>query len=229
MKINLSLAATLVLALSSNFCRADEVKNRLQIDQQLTGRAKPDIYTPIHPHGQFDEAPGGQNFRTVIPGVLYRGGTGAMTGLSDEQLQLFCSEGFSNVTYGYNNGNFGPVSCAGNKYDYVFANPNDAISALSFLTHVAVAIKTNLGPVYVHCWGGHHESGQLAAYALQLFCGFTPQQAIQYWDRNSNGDQSIGVNVHKRIQWFGNLIASDPRFSQLKAGTDLADLCPSPN
>ncbi len=149
-----------------------------------------------------------------------------MVGLNPTQLQLFCEEGYSNATFGYSNGNLGPVSCAHNSYNYEFANPNSIDGAVQFLSRIASAYNNNKGPVYVHCWGGHHESGQMAAYALQLFCGYSDQDAIAYWDKNSNGDAAIGANVHKRILWFGQQIKTEPRLKALFTGVDISSLCP---
>lgn len=203
-----------------------DTASRLTIDQKLTGYSHPDIYTPLNVRSGFDRPPGGQNFRTVIPGVLYRGGTGASEGLSPEQLQVFCKEGFSSVTFSYRNGNLGPVSCPGNSYQYEFADPNGAQGAFQFLSRVASAVKENKGPVFVHCWRGHHQSGQFAAYALELFCGFTAEQAVDYWNKTSNGDEQIGISVQKRIRWFAGQ-KTQPQFTGLLNGLDLHGLCPS--
>ena len=225
MKFKITALTVLVLILPSAASYAD-TPDRLQIDKTLTGRDTPDYYKAIHTQVGFDQAPGGQNFRTVIPGVLYRAGTGATTGFSQTQLQVFCKEGFSNVTFGYDGGKLGPVSCDGNSFDYEFANPNVANDAYQLMSRVSSAVNDDKGPVMMHCWRGHHESGQMAAYALELYCGFTADQAIKYWDLTSNGDAAIGANVHKRLKWFASLIQTDSRFAKLASSADVKSLCP---
>ena len=44
-------------------------------------------------------------------------------------------------------------------------------------------IKNNdLGPVYLHCWNGWHQSGFISAILLKQFCGFSTLKSLHYWE-----------------------------------------------
>jgi LysM repeat protein len=42
-------------------------------------------------------------------------------------------------------------------------------------------------PLYIHCWNGWHQSGMLSAFTLMQFCGLNNQQALKYWEQNTDG------------------------------------------
>ena len=40
----------------------------------------------------------------------------------------------------------------------------------------------DVGPVYLHCWNGWHQSGFVSAVLLKQFCGFSTETALHYWE-----------------------------------------------
>ena len=50
-------------------------------------------------------------------------------------------------------------------------------------------VKTR-GLLYAHCWNGWHASGIIAALALKQFCGWSNDDAVAYWIRNTDGDSN---------------------------------------
>ena len=49
------------------------------------------------------------------------------------------------------------------------------------LTYNAI-INKNIGPVYLHCWNGWHQSGFIAAVLLKQFCGYNNTKSLHYWE-----------------------------------------------
>lgn len=152
-------------------------------------------------------------FRTVLPGVLYRGGgSGGARPMSEAQTQLLCQAGFSNAGYLYPNGMNGnkTVSCqmpdgSINTMDYkVYGfRPRDARRvSMEMIYNV---IKTGSGPVFMHCWNGWHASGEIAAIALMQFCGWSGKAAGDYWKENIGDKANLpkyGKIPHQHIAHF---------------------------
>ena len=140
-------------------------------------------------------------FKTVIPGLLYRGGgAGGKVPLSQEALKGLCEAGFSLAVYGYTEGFRGTqqiqclnsISGEQNTLTYIAGEA----SKLAFEQDVMSRIQTvvanpNAGPVFVHCWNGDHASGELASFALRQFCGWSGPAATAYWSRNQHGAAPI--------------------------------------
>jgi hypothetical protein len=145
--------------------------------------------------------PNTRNFKTVIPGLLYRGGgAGGRVPLSQEALKALCAAGFSLAVYGYSEGFRGTqqIQCNNslsgeqNTLTYIAGEA----SKLAFEQDVMNRIQTvvgnpNAGPVFVHCWNGDHASGELASFALRQFCGWSGPAATAYWSRNQHGAAPI--------------------------------------
>ncbi len=148
---------------------------------------------------------GVRNFRAVLNGHLYRGGANNYfhnvhkrdnrNPLPDDGLGNLCEEGFSQAVYLYStNFDTAPheVSCESiggkNHLKYLQQSPFNTEGR----HHILEAIYKNLkgarrGPIYLHCWNGWHASGFISALALRQFCDFTPDEAVAYWDRNTDG------------------------------------------
>ncbi len=134
------------------------------------------------------------NLREVIPGVLYRSGKsiGNKFGpLSDASLVKLCKEGYSTAFYDYKRGQDHNVPCGTNQ---VSLKIRPSLAGEKYvrdqLATIYTAIKQGLGPVITSCDAGHHASGYISAAALIQFCGYTNQQALAYWIKNTDGDSN---------------------------------------
>lgn len=146
-----------------------------------------------------------ENFKIVMPGTLYRGGSsGDKAPLSVKSAQALCKDGFSTAIYVYNR-NWDNKShltkCQSGQLEYLMLrwdHPSEVHQVLKKLKYI---IDKRTGPMYVHCWYGVHASGYVAAVALKQFCGFSNSQAISYW--NSNVPKKIQyAKVQTMIQNF---------------------------
>lgn len=123
--------------------------------------------------------------RPVIKDVLYRagfkGGDKNHTGLSSEQRQNLCNEGFSEARYidfGTKT-NYGATVCAdGSQLNYQSGSSSRPDQIMKDLYQVITQEKK---PMIVHCMWGVHSSGAVAAMALVQFCGWTEDEAKKYW------------------------------------------------
>ncbi len=142
---------------------------------------------------QADVKYGVYNYKPVMPGVLYRGGsttstpTGQQAPLSSSSQQALCNDGFDAAVYAYPAGWSGgdkSIRCANGQMTYVdrrWDHPNEVHDVMAELHNIIVEGK---GAMYVHCYYGVHASGFLATVALMQFCGLKGQAAIDYWDSN---------------------------------------------
>lgn len=135
-------------------------------------------------------------FRPVLSGVLYRGGFSGgdknKTGLSTSQRGALCSEGFSKGFYADfgKNTEYGAASCGGGSFDYQSARSSRPDNVMQAIHDV---IKSpGKGPVFVHCMWGVHSSGALSAMALVQFCGWSEEEAKDYWNDARNGAPCSG-------------------------------------
>ena len=198
----------------------------------------------IDNHGNgFDALYGTRNFREVLKGVAYRGGANNKwhrdarrdnrNPLPDDGLQNLCAEGFGRSFYLYRtNFSLAPqhVECASrrggtNRIDYLQRSPNHPDEAYDVLQAVHETIADQgRGPVYVHCWNGWHASGLMAAQILRQFCGYSADEAVAYWDRNTDGHNSEPKyeRIRQRIRDFEPY----PEFAISDA--EAARICPTP-
>ncbi len=144
-----------------------------------------------------------RELRTVIPGVLYRGGgPGGTKPLPQEALQSLCEAGFSVAVYGYTQGftNGAPTTCtnkltgAQNSLDYIAVEANEDSAKKTVMGRVYETLQdATKGPVFVHCWNGFHASGELAAIGLRQICPsiWDGDKASKYWLRNADGAPMI--------------------------------------
>lgn len=57
-------------------------------------------------------------------------------------------------------------------------------------------------PLYIHCWNGWHQSGMLSAFTLMQFCELNNQQALKYWEQNTDGAFKGYPHVKSQILQF---------------------------
>ncbi|RZA00825.1 MAG: hypothetical protein EOP11_17940, partial [Proteobacteria bacterium] len=166
----------------------------------------------------FEALYGVRNFRAVLNGVYYRGGAnnyyhrtnkrGNENPLPNDGLMNLCEEGFTDAVYLYpTNAGTAPkiTRCrtadgAENVLNYQQITGLDAKNNRKLLTIVQNHLRNErLGGVYMHCWNGWHASGYAAAITLRQFCGFTGDQAAQYWTKNIDKVE-VGEHVRTAIR-----------------------------
>lgn len=189
----------------------------------------------------FDALYGTRNVREVLPGLLYRGGANNSYNkhgvrpnenpLPTEGLVHLCREGFSSAVYLYPNG-FGTAPhseyCRSIRggighveyFQYDGLEPSGSHDVLQ-LIYKAINDRTR-GPVYIHCWNGWHASGFVSAIALRQFCGFTGEEAVTYWNINTDGN---GVPEQDLIRSRIRTYSIDP--SLLISPAVQAEICPN--
>ena len=144
----------------------------------------------------YDGLYGTRNFRPILNGVAYRGGANNYYHKNNKRnnknpmpvdgLANLTKEGFSKVMYLYST-NF---DYSKNLYSfenedilYVQNDLEDLDEVNSMLSDVYKVIKdSTLGPLYLHCWNGWHQSGYVSAILLMQFCDFTNEMALDYWN-----------------------------------------------
>lgn len=173
-----------------------------------------------------------RDVKTVIDGVLYRGGSIGMKPLSQAQLRLLCEQGVSHAVYLYDTGfaQVPEVSCTmtngqPNSITYSmnrFLRPPEVEKVMRSI-HASIE-NGERGSVFVHCWNGWHASGEIAAQALKQFCDYSDEQAAEYW-KNNIGDKG---NLPK----YGRVLARIKGFKvypQFKISLKRqAEVCPRP-
>ena len=140
-------------------------------------------------------------FKTVIPGLLYRGGgAGGKVPLTQEALKGLCEAGFSLAVYGYTEGFRGTqqihctdsISGQHNMLTYIAGEASELAFEQDVMNRIhTVVANPNAGPVFVHCWNGDHASGELASFGLRQFCEWSGPAATAYWSRNQHGAAPI--------------------------------------
>ena len=194
-----AIAACTLLAASASAQSAADIRDRAQVyDKFFFPSGVPTNYldTPT-----AVKLPKTRALKTVIPGLIYRGGgAGGKVPLTQEALKGLCEAGFSLAVYGYTEGFRGTqqIQCTNsisgqqNTLTYIAGEA----SKLAFERDVINRIQTvvanpNAGPVFVHCWNGDHASGELASFSLRQFCGWSGPAATAYWSRNQHGAAPI--------------------------------------
>lgn len=173
-----------------------------------------------------------RDFKTVIDGVLYRGGSIGKKPLNQEQLQLLCQNGVSHAVYLYDT-NFVPtadVSCTmtngqPNTTKYTMNRFLSPAEVKQVMRSIYESIEHgNRGSVFVHCWNGWHASGEIAAQALKQFCDYSDDQAAEYWKSNIGDPQNLPK--------YGRVVARVKAFQpypQFKISLKRqAEVCPRP-
>mgnify|MGYP000141498369 CR=1 FL=1 len=166
----------------------------------------------------YDSLYGTRNMRVILHGVAYRGGANNYYNkilkrdnhnpLPPEGLINLVNQGFSKAIYLYSK-NF-------NSSEKIFVNDTgtDTLHYLqnsgmkrndlkAIMLMVLEVIKNkNIGPIYLHCWNGWHQSGYISAAILMQFCGLTNEQALKYWNQNTDGVNKGYENVKRLVSSF---------------------------
>jgi hypothetical protein len=146
---------------------------------------------------------GTKNFRYVLNGLLYRGGKISPDDkkgdnrhpMSAPGLKNLCEQGFRQAVYLYPNGmkeSQRSVECsktpASKPLIYKRLPPlSHPENVKAILRDIKQALdQGDYRPTYVHCWNGWHASGYISAVALIQFCGFTTDDAVNYWNVNTD-------------------------------------------
>lgn len=170
-----------------------------------------------------EELYGLRNVRPVLKGIVYRGGgnnyyhrsqkRGNENPLPEDGLQNLCEEGFSQSIYLYRR-NFFTASSKKNCTDF-----NEEETTLDYLQkdynsgedirEIIEIVYKNIvqkyeGPIYIHCWNGWHASGYVSAVLLKQFCGYTSEEAVEYWDLATDGvNKAPGYEeIREQIRFF---------------------------
>jgi hypothetical protein len=178
----------------------------------------------------FEELYGTRNLRVVLKGLLYRGGANNyyhrtnkrsnINPLPNDGIENLCKEGFSSAVYLYSEKfNTAPpkFSCRSrdelkNTFSYLnYKTLNSLDNLKKVFTHVYNSAINYKGPVYIHCWNGWHASGYTAATALIQFCGLDSELAVDYWDRNTDGN-----NLEPRYEKIRNKIRAFRPYPELE-------------
>lgn len=169
----------------------------------------------VNDHGNgYDTLYGVRNLRVVLHGYMYRGGANNSYNkynkksnsnpLQQMALDNLCKEGFSSAVYLYTT-NFKSyhTSCINRwgdpqSFDYIQISPFSQSGIKSVLTKVYDSITGKIiGPVYTHCWNGWHASGLVSALSLRQWCGFTGDEAVQYWVDGTDSPGNSNYPEHK--------------------------------
>jgi len=189
---------------SFDFSKINEYKNRYKVnclEEKITDNKG----------NGFEELYGTRNCRTILYGIAYRGGGNNYYHRSNKRdnknplpidgLNSLLNNGFSKSVYLYkHNFKTAPPILVNDQtndtlkyYQLGGDTESERDSILSFV-YDAIMNK-DVGPVYLHCWNGWHQSGYVSTVLLKQFCGFNNQQSIQYWeecaDRMSRGYSRI--------------------------------------
>lgn len=166
----------------------------------------------------YDSLYGLRNMRTILYGVAYRGGANNFfhktakrdnkNPLPPDGLKHLANEGFSLGVYLYAN-NFKTadaitVSDSGRDTLRYIQNSGASKEKLRKLLEEVKAIidDPNRGPAYLHCWNGWHQSGYVSACILRQFCGFSGEEAVEYWIKNTDGANKGYEHIKKKIMEF---------------------------
>lgn len=164
----------------------------------------------VDDHGNgYEPLYGVRNFRAVLNGVVYRGGANNEYNkygkrpnhnpLPNQGLKNLCEEGFGTAIYLYstNYKTAPPVTkCTNTQKEAQTLNylqlsphihPKDAHQILQIIYN-KLTTDTDHTPIYLHCWNGWHASGLISAMALRQFCDYTADQAVNYWNLNTDGN-----------------------------------------
>jgi LysM repeat protein len=161
---------------------------------------------------------GSRNLRVVLKNILYRGG-GNNFHLKPSDPQSFIRNplplqgirrlhetGFGSAWYLYAT-NFetqypperlDSLRRAGFEYE-CHPSLTDKVVVDFMVSIREMILSPNPKPMYIHCWNGWHQSGMLSAFTLMQFCGLSNQQALKYWEQNTDGNYRGYAAVKSRI------------------------------
>jgi len=146
----------------------------------------------------FEDLYGTRNFRVILHGVAYRGGgnnyyhrtnkRNNKNPLPIDGLNNLLKNGFSTSVYLYTTNFESAPPFLINKenndtldYYQLGGNTSSELDSILMLTYNAI-INKEVGPVYLHCWNGWHQSGFVSAVLLKQFCGYNTTKSLHYWE-----------------------------------------------
>ncbi|MGH9875561.1 MAG: hypothetical protein ACRD9S_24150 [Pyrinomonadaceae bacterium] len=166
------------------------------------------------------------NYKTVMPGVLYRGSSSGAKGqkapLTAASAQALCQDGFDAVVYAYGTGWSGgdkSIKCANGQLTYTVKRWDHSDEVKAVLKEIHNIIQDGHGAMYLHCHYGVHASGFEVTAALMQFCGLSGEEGVKYWNSN----------VAKTIQYpkVQQMIRAFKPYSELKISAEQqARVCP---
>jgi hypothetical protein len=132
--------------------------------------------------------------------------------LPEDGLLNLCREGFTSAIYLYET-NYASasklVSCETREglknelryFNYPYAKSDSPQKTLELIYK---HLTESRGSLYLHCWNGWHASGFMSAISLIQFCDWKAEDAVTYWDRNTDGvNTDPGYEtIRKRIRDF---------------------------
>ena len=161
---------------------------------------------------------GSRNLRVVLKNILYRGGGNNFhlkptdpnsfirNPLPLEGIRRLHETGFGSAWYLYAT-NFetqypqerlDSLKRAGFEYE-CHSSLTDKV-VVDFMVRIReMILSPNPKPMYIHCWNGWHQSGMLSAFTLMQFCALSNQQALKYWEQNTDGNYRGYAAVKQRI------------------------------
>lgn len=161
-----------------------------------------------------------RNFRVVLYGVLYRSGANNVYNkkqkrenenpLPNKGLHDLCQQNFSQAFYLYKKNyeaSEKSVTCktadsTNNTMQYQQLSALDLENEKKFLHTIHQAIENPGKPILVHCWNGWHASGLVSTLALRQFCHFSGEEGLDYWIKNTDGNNKGYEKIKKRIKSF---------------------------
>ena len=130
--------------------------------------------------------------------------------LPEDGLRNLCKEGFTDAIYLYPR-NFGTAPrqtrCTrtdGTAGTLTYHNLIYNTDQTAILKLIRGRLLSGDGGMYLHCWNGWHASGYISALSLMQFCGMNTTDAVEYWNRNTDGVNE-GENydrIRKKIRAF---------------------------
>ena len=146
----------------------------------------------------FEDLYGTRNFRVILHGVAYRGGGNNYYHRSEKRnnknplpmdgLNNLLENGFSTSVYLYDeNFETAPPFLVNKakkdtlKYYQLGGNNKSELDSILMFTYNSI-INKDVGPVYLHCWNGWHQSGFVSAVLLKQFCGYNTTKSLHYWE-----------------------------------------------
>jgi hypothetical protein len=206
-----------------------------------------------------DNLRGLRNLRAVLPGVVYRSGANNsyralygekprdnMNPLPPEGLANLCREGFGTAIYLYATNyltanastacNIRPglaLPQSSNKLLYLDKLPLSAegyaVREVLEMVHTKLTGAADPRPMLVHCWNGWHASGITSALVLRQFCGVNGDDAVAYWNCNTDG-ACVGKKGSQEEKSFNKIRARIRAFTpddKLKISDEIKDkVCP---
>jgi len=154
-----------------------------------------------------------RNMRVILKNLIYRGGNNnpasVQNPLTQQALSDLNKSGFNRVIYLYNK-NFEKYyspetldSIATNGLKYECKPRLDSININYILDLVDSRARNKSDSlIYLHCWNGWHQSGWIAAIILMQYCGFSNQQAVQYWAMNTDQNYIGYDHVKKALMGY---------------------------